>query len=1169
MSADILIPCGGIDRDKPEILFSALQKILDASSDLMFVKDMNLTYVAGTQSFAEMVGKASMSEVLGRTDYEIFEDKEFSKRYTADDRKLLDGGKDLLDYVEPLTDKDGEARYSSTSKYILTDGTGAQIGLLGISKDITREIKAGQQYKQVIDYLFTLPEDTHAAILIDVTDWRIVAQRRQEADKAHFPLFDTMDAFVSTALQGISDTESDAYALYRQISQKYLRDIFSQGKNEFEVEYQRRITEDMIRWAREEWKLMSDPKNGHLTAMVLVRDINSKKQAEEVLAQAATTDALTGLLNRTAAQTEILSYLEGDGADGSHAVFMIDMDDFKQVNDTYGHQAGDLLLIELARGIKSCFRETDIVCRLGGDEFFVFAKNMPDQDAIRKRTERLLEVAHTVYSGQTMATGSISIGVSTYPADGKTLDELYGKADEALYRAKGMGKAQAAFSSAGQSLWYSNAFAKRYEAYNSQVVEHSNSICYITDMDTYELLHLTKAGMAVHGMTRPEEYLGKKCHKVIMGLDEPCPFCPNSKLREDREYRWERYNENIDKWFDRTSTIIHLDGRRCHLEIARDITARKEELSLLSGQLTMEDVLFRCLHTLTSEKDMNTALNLFLEAIGGYYQANRAYIFEFDLENGLLDNTFEWCAPGVTAEIDKLQRLPLEVVSGWIKKFETDGEFSISSLGNDVDPDSEEYRILEMQGIESLLAAPLLRDGTIIGFIGVDDPRQKQGNLVLLRSVTEFVQAELERRKLMAELEYMSFTDSLTGLKNRNQYARMLREYDRRTPDSLGVVFLDINGMKGINDFHGQSYGDHVIKKTGRIMAEHLSGTVFRTGGDEFVALYEDIGKEEFQHEVLALRDVFAAERECNVSIGCAWREQEENIQSLLLQAGELLAAEKQSYYHSVLKEGRETGYTSFSSEVVSEIEEGRFLVYYQPQVDIKTGRITGAEALVRKRSDDGSLIPPNKFVPFYEMEGVISHVDLFVLKSACATMREWMEQGYDLHLSVNFSRVTLLEPGIVDTIRTICQQHEVSPSRITIEVTESISKMDHDLLKDLIQSINNAGFTISLDDFGSQYSNLAILAAMDFDEIKFDKSLVDALEHNQKSRVVMQNSVRMCRDLEGTSSLAEGIETKGQLDLLVDYQCDFGQGYYFSRPVPPEEFSDLLNGNRETRPNN
>lgn len=140
-------------------------------------------------------------------------------------------------------------------------------------------------------------------------------------------------------------------------------------------------------------------------------------------------------------------------------------------------------------------------------------------------------------------------------------------------------------------------------------------------METYELLHLTKAAMDLYGMKGPEEYLGKKCYQVVMGLEQPCPFCTNDKIREGREYRWERYNENINRWFDRKSSVIDIEGRPCHLEVGQDITARKEELSLLSGKLTMEDVLFRCLNTLTREKNLDTAVKLFLEAVGGYHKA--------------------------------------------------------------------------------------------------------------------------------------------------------------------------------------------------------------------------------------------------------------------------------------------------------------------------------------------------------------------------------------------------------------------------------------------------------------------------------------------------------------------------------------------------------------------
>lgn len=1155
MTLDFITHTKDMDQSKPGMLFASFQRLLETSSDMIFVKDMNLTYVAGTQSFAEMVGKSSMAEVLGRTDYEAFEDKELSKRYTADDRKLLDGGKDLIDYVEPLTDENGEARYSTTSKYILRDENGNPVGLLGVSRDITKELKAEQHYHQEIEYLFTLPEDTYTAIFIDVTDWRIISQRSRPEMRGKIPMMESMEFFLAVAQGGVCGQESEAYRVYRDFSQAFLSERYDKGETDYEMEYQRTLADGNAYWVRDEWKLMTDPRTGHLTLMLLVKDIHSRKLAERELEQAASTDPLTGLLNRAVAQQQIQEYLTTAGSEGVHAVYMIDLDDFKQVNDTFGHQEGDAVLKAMAQGIRGCFRETDIVARIGGDEFFVFAKNMPEQNAI-VRAEQLLRMAQETCAGNASVNISISVGVSMYPRDGRTLDELYAKADGALYKAKGLGKNRAAFATGEPALWKSAAYAKQYDAYNTQVVDHSNSICYITDIDNYELLHLTKAGMDIHGMKGPEDYLGKKCYKAIMGLDEPCPFCPNSKLREGQEYRWERYNEHIGKWFDRTSTFIRLNGRNCHLEIARDVTARKEEISLLPGQLTMEDILFRCLHTLTFEKDMDTAVNLFLEAIGGYYQADRTYIFEMDDESQTIRSSFEWCADGVPARFDSVNALPLERVRIWLDKLETGGEFSVSALEDELDVADPLYLDLKADGVHSILMAPLLQNGRIAGLLGVNNPQQKEGNLVLLRSVAGFAQAELERRRLVAELEYMSFTDTLTGLKNRNQFLRVLKAYDFKMPKTIGVIIVDINGLKVINDTHSQSFGDHILRRVGQVVTETVSGSVFRIGGGEFAAICENIGKDAFQQAAVALRSAFDSDRDYSVSIGCAWSEETEDVNALMKQAEELLHADKRSYYHTVLREGRsEASPGSFTSEVLKEVKVGRFVVYYQPQVDIKTGNIIGAEALVRKIAEDGRLIPPNKFIPFYEMEGVVGLVDMFVLDTACATLRRWLDAGYNLHLSVNFSRVTLLETGIVGEMARICRRHSVPTSAITIEVTESISKMDHEQLKQLIQTINGAGFTISLDDFGSQYSNLAILSAMDFDEIKFDRSLVKALEHNRKSQVVMANSVRMCHDLEGTSSLAEGIETKGQLDLLLDYKCDYGQGYYFSKPLPVEEF--------------
>ena len=278
----------------------------------------------------------------------------------------------------------------------------------------------------------------------------------------------------------------------------------------------------------------------------------------------------------------------------------------------------------------------------------------------------------------------------------------------------------------------------RYEEFNSLIVDRSGSICYICDLETYELLHLTREGMRAFGLERPEDYRGKKCYEILQGLDHPCPFCTNHLLSEDKPYHWETYNQTAGRWYNLRDFLISVDGRPCRLEIALDVTESKQDREFLSQQLSVASLLMECIGILTTEESLDTAVNEFLATIGSYYGANRAYIFEYDLERQILNNTFEWCKEGVTAEIDKLQEIPMEVVADWNAKFNTVGEFYITSVDGDVDHDTEEYRILEMQGIESLMAAPLRNDDRIVGFLGVDDPTEHLGNLSLLKATSDF-----------------------------------------------------------------------------------------------------------------------------------------------------------------------------------------------------------------------------------------------------------------------------------------------------------------------------------------------------------------------------------------------------------------------------------------------
>lgn len=419
---------------------AAFQMLMNNSKDMMFVKDADLIYRAVSMPFVKMVGKKTMEEVIGKTDAEIFEDKSLVKRYAADDKKLIKDQKDLVDYIEPIPEgDDGQARYGSTSKYILWDTEGKVMGILGVTRDITRDYIARQHYQQELRYLFGLPKDTYAVSFIDIDDWRVISQRRQLIENGTLQECHTVEELVEAAKASIVDENSGASVFYNNFTPALLREIYESGRMQMSFRYQRRVGENMIRWVHNDIRFIIDVDSGHLCAMLSAKDIDEEKREEQKLVTAAKMDKMTMLYNRETTMDSINKIL-CEEPEHNHVLFMIDVDNFKNLNDTKGHQAGDEFLIDLASVIKSSFRETDIVGRIGGDEFFALMRNVPGDSITLRKAQELLNTIQEVCEDYTDLNLSSSIGISMYPQDGTTLEELYAQADGALYEAKRKGK---------------------------------------------------------------------------------------------------------------------------------------------------------------------------------------------------------------------------------------------------------------------------------------------------------------------------------------------------------------------------------------------------------------------------------------------------------------------------------------------------------------------------------------------------------------------------------------------------------------------------------------------------------------------------------------------------------------------------------------------------------
>ncbi|MCB6201379.1 GGDEF domain-containing protein [Extibacter muris] len=692
----------------------------------------------------------------------------------------------------------------------------------------------------------------------------------------------------------------------------------------------------------------------------------------------------------------------------------------------------------------------------------------------------------------------------------------------------------------------------------SLIVDEGNDVTYLSDIENYKLYFVNRKGLEILGNPDMDEWYGKPCYEVLQNRTSPCPFCTNHLLREDSFYEWNFYNEHMKRNFAKRGTIVNFNGRKTRMEFAIDVTEICDMEKKLKQELEVQKVLIDCALALNREsKEGDESIYAFLNIIRDYYDADRTYIYEINEEKDVFKNTYEVSRKYIKPQPAGQMEQPLSSVECLVEAFRNGQIYSISLPEEAKERESEENKILTSRKIDSLLAAPLVLEGEVLGYLGVDNAKINASAEVLLRLAPEFVINDIKKRQIWQAAKNSGYMDDLTGLGNRKKYRHMIEWLEQQYQGEFGIVTVDIDSLRNINNAYGYAWGDHMLNYVAETMTKCFGDYVYRIGDDEFVAFCLDISKERFEEEVRELQKTAKWDEQLQIAIGSSWYEGECDIDYQITVANEKMHINKlKNYKRGGAQKGIQKYRGVLADNLQREIETGRFVVYLQPQINLKNNEIGGAEALIRRLDEKGNIIFPNSFVSRYEGDEIIRYIDFFVLESVCGILKEWKDKGrQDVGIAVNFSRVTMMEDEVVEKMRSVCKRFGVEPRQITIEVTESIGMLERDTLKELLDDIQKSGFRISLDDFGSRYSDLALLSLADFNEIKLDKSLIDRLEIGGKPRVIAEYVLQMCMELKLTHSVAEGIETVSQREILKNFGCELGQGYLFDKAIPVNEF--------------
>lgn len=327
----------------------------------------------------------------------------------------------------------------------------------------------------------------------------------------------------------------------------------------------------------------------------------------------------------------------------------------------------------------------------------------------------------------------------------------------------------------------------------------------------------------------------------------------------------------------------------------RELAVSERTKEQIRQRLEIATVLNSCVGKLNSDTDIDVGINNLLATVNGYFQADRTYVFEIDPDRDVLINTFEYiCGQEVSAQMDNLQEVPVSVIKVWMQNFRQGRSYYMSDLEQERGQPS--YEMLKAQQVWRLLAVPLMKGGAMVGFLGVDNPRAHYDDATLLASIQFFVTNSLDRKKQQAYLEKLSYRDMLTGLYNRNRYIERLEAYKQVQDQQIGAIYIDLNGLKKVNDEQGHRAGDEMIVRAAGTIAGIFAEDAYRVGGDEFVVILLDVSREDFARKTEQLRRQMQ-ENSVDASIGGVWQASTENLENLLRRADENMYREKKRYY--------------------------------------------------------------------------------------------------------------------------------------------------------------------------------------------------------------------------------------------------------------------------------
>lgn len=837
-------------------------------------------------------------------------------------------------------------------------------------------------------------------------------------------------------------------------------------------------------WYQFKARTLFDKNDEPVSVIGTMENIDDRKRMELRIADENMRDPLTKLYESNHARelmSEFLSTQEGTEYAG---LLLIDVDDYSMLIEKMGATFADEVLKSMATDLDEIFYTSDVLGRVGGDQFIILMKNIKKIPDIEKKMQEIQDVVHKTYSEAEMRFATtVTIGASVFPVDGRTYEELYHNAEKALVYEKEHGK-------------------NRYGLYDHE---------------------------------KEAEY---------------------AKLHIEEKHNKIQYQHELDMTYERTES---------------------DSLMELAFKLIDES------------KDTDSAINLLLRQVARQMGLDAIWVRHRVGREHKMFYPYRCIMGDFPTDDDEI----CFSEEGWEEAVGRIKESNGYSSFNTVDESSgiRSSVIYKKLGIRSFARCSYFEKDEYIGsidFISFTDEREwTKEDKQTIQAVTNVISSYLLKMKAYEdasdEIERLTGYDIITGLFKYEKFLEHAEEYLKNAkPGQYAIAYQDFSNFKYINEMFGYEVGDKILREYAEMLPQMTKRFIMgsRVFSDNIVSLFDatDVNMEEMVSFAEHCSNTFAGKVQseylgsnvvCVVGL-CPFvvDGNEIPLKNIISNANLARKEAKKPEKANVIVYDEAMGETllkevKYANDMEDAFRNKEFVVYMQPKVDLRQHKIIGAEALIRWIKPNGEIIYPNEFIPVFEKNKSITLLDYFVYDEVCKYLAERMKKNEPVvNVSVNVSRVHLQAiDDMVYYVKGLLKKYKIRPEYLEFELTETMSTEKVEDTIEMLNKLRELGVKVSMDDFGSGYSSLNLLTKLPLDVLKLDKEFLKDFEADSDEKIIIPSIIDMAKKLK-LEVVCEGVETKEQVEFLRDVDCDIVQGYYYSKPVPLDVFTSMLDDN-------